>query len=116
MSQKSPFNGSNLTSKSQNIVDQSSRDLFPRTQEESIWKTSHFDLDILSRSGDIRNQSRTLQKIDRNFACFLAPKFNIFRGPTPPNFGPYPAIPLRFRRSAEGPRSFGCLKNLTGKT
>ena len=86
MSQKSPFNGSNLTSKSQNIVDQSSRDLFPRTQEESIWKTSHFDLDILSRSGDIRNQSRTLQKIDRNFACFLAPKFNIFRGPTPPQF------------------------------
>jgi len=27
-------------------------------------------LDILSRSGDIRNQIRTLQKIDRNFACF----------------------------------------------
>jgi len=27
-------------------------------------------LDILSRCGDIGNQSRTLQKIDRNFACF----------------------------------------------
>jgi len=32
-------------------------------------------LDILSRSGDIRNQSRTLQKIDRNFACFWPPVF-----------------------------------------
>jgi len=31
--------------------------------------------------GDIHNQSRTLQKIDRNFACFLPPIF--FRGETP---------------------------------
>jgi len=29
-----------------------------------------FDLDTLSRFGDIRNQSRTVQKIDRNCACF----------------------------------------------
>jgi len=38
-------------------------------------------LDILSRSGDIRNQSRTLQKIDRNFACFWPPVF--FSGALP---------------------------------
>jgi len=30
-------------------------------------------LDILSRSGDIRDQSRRLYKIDRNFACFWPP-------------------------------------------
>jgi len=60
------------------LVNQSSLGLFRRTQEESIWKMSFFDLDILSRSGDIRNQSRTLPKIDRNFACFWPLKF--FRG------------------------------------
>ena len=38
-------------------------------------------LDILSGSGDIRNQSRTLPKIDRNFACFWPPIF--FREATP---------------------------------
>ena len=72
--------GSNLTSKSLKLVDQSSRDLFPRTQKESIQKTSLFDLDILSRFGDIRNQNRTVQKIDRNFACFWPLIF--FRGAT----------------------------------
>jgi len=40
----------------------------------------YYDLDILSRSGDIRGQSRTLQKIDRNFACFWPLKF-FWRGP-----------------------------------
>ena len=40
-----------------------------------MWKTSLFGLDILRLSGDIRNQSRTLQKIDRNFACFWPPVF-----------------------------------------
>jgi len=32
-------------------------------------------LDILSRSRDIRDQSRRLYKIDRNFACFWPPIF-----------------------------------------
>jgi len=73
--------GSNLTSKFLKLVDQSSRDLFSRTQEESIWKTSLFELDNLRRSGDIRNQSRTLPKIDRNFACFWP--VIIFWGATP---------------------------------
>jgi len=54
-------------------------------QEESIWKTSLFGLDILSRSGDIRNQSRTLQKIHRNFACFWPPVF-FFGGGALPEF------------------------------
>ena len=36
---------------------------------------------MLRRSGDIRGQSRTLQKIDRNFACFWYLKF--FRGGPP---------------------------------
>ena len=35
----------------------------------------YYDLDVLSRSGDIRGHSRTLQKIDRNFACFWPPEF-----------------------------------------
>jgi len=39
--------------------------------------------DILSRSGDIRNQSRKLYKIGPNFACFWPAKF--FRG-GPPEF------------------------------
>ena len=39
--------------------------------------------DILSLSGDIRDQSRKLCKICPNFACFFAPKF--FRG-GPPEF------------------------------
>jgi len=37
--------------------------------------------DILSRSGDIRDQSRKLCKIGPNFACFLPPNF--FRGGIP---------------------------------
>jgi len=57
-------------------VDQSSRDLFSR-------KIGYYDLDILSLSGDIRNQSPTLQKIDRNFACFWLPNF---LGERHPNF------------------------------
>jgi len=40
-------------------------------------------LDILSRSGDIRDQSRRLYKIDRNIACFWLP---IFLGGEPPEF------------------------------
>jgi len=53
-------------------VDQSSRDLFPKTQEESVWKTALFDLDILNCSGDIRNQIRTSQKNRPKFGMFLA--------------------------------------------
>jgi len=62
-------------------VDQSSRDLFPRTQEECL---SDF-LDILSRSGDIRNQSGRCKK-STEILHVLAPIF--FRGETPnsPNF------------------------------
>jgi len=40
-------------------------------------------LDILSRSGDIRDQTRRLYKIDRNFACFWPPDF---LGGGPPEF------------------------------
>jgi len=65
--------------------------MFPRTQEESIWKTSFSDLDILSRSADIRNQSWTLQK-STEILHVLAP--NIFRE-GPQIFGPYPVIALQ---------------------
>jgi len=49
----------------------------------ALWTVcyDYYDLDILSRSGDIHNQSRTLQKIDSNFACFWPPIF--CRGGTP---------------------------------
>ena len=40
-------------------------------------------MDILSRSGDIRDQSLKWSKIDRNLACFWPPNF--FGGP-PPEF------------------------------
>ena len=40
-------------------------------------------MDLLSHSGDIRDQSRRLYKIDRNFACFWPP---IFLGGAPPEF------------------------------
>jgi len=40
-------------------------------------------LDILNRSGDIRDKSRRLNKIDRNFACFWPPDFI---GGGPPEF------------------------------
>jgi len=38
-------------------------------------------LDVLPASADIRDQSLTWSKIDRNFACFWPPKF--FRGVHP---------------------------------
>ena len=40
--------------------------------------------DILSRSGNIRDQSRKLCKIGPNFACFLLPQ--IFQESAPPEF------------------------------
>ena len=43
-------------------------------------------LDILSRSGDIRDQSRRLYKIDWNCACFWPSNFMV-DVPPPPNFG-----------------------------
>jgi len=39
--------------------------------------------DILSRFGNIRDQSRKLCKIGPNFACFWPPNF---LGESPPNF------------------------------
>ena len=95
------------------LVDQSSRDLFPRTQEESIWKTSLSNLDILSRSGDIRKVGRC--KKSTEILHVFGPRY--FLGEDPQIFGSYPAIPARFRscgtfsrRSAEEPRRCGCLK------
>ena len=69
------FSRSFLTTNSQQLVDQSSPDLFPRMQKESIWKSRFQILDILSRSGDIRDQRRRLYKIDRNVACIWPPNF-----------------------------------------
>ena len=40
-------------------------------------------LDMLRRSGDIRDQNLKWSKIDRNFACFWPP---IFLGGAPPEF------------------------------
>ena len=74
------FSGSFLTTNSQQLVDQSSPDLFRRTQKNRSGKISSPILDIFSSSGDIRNQSRRLYKIDRNFACFWP---QIFWGRSP---------------------------------
>jgi len=80
-------------------------------------------LDILSRSGDIGNQSRTLQQIDRNF-MFLAP--NIFRGATHKFFdlsGDSSQIPIMWQSFAAIGRGTSEMwlskkrkKNITGKT
>ena len=81
VSQKVYFSGSNLTCKSGKLVDQSSRGLFPRKQEESVWIHLLLWFGYLKPFGDIRGQSQTLQKIDGNFACFWPLKF--FRGGPP---------------------------------
>ena len=66
--------------------------------------------DILSRSGDIHDQSRKLCKIGPNFACFWPPNF---LGEAPRIFGPGLSNRSRSRgkvswRSAEGARrSYG---------
>jgi len=63
-------------------------------------------VDILSRSGDIRDQSLKSSKIDRNFACFWPP---IFWGDRPPNlwsqfikFSQIPTIWQSFRAIVRG--------------
>jgi len=56
-------------------------------QKESVWKHYISVLDLLSCSGDIREQSRRLYKIDQYFAHF-GPKF--FRGAPPPPPPPPP--------------------------
>jgi len=67
------------------------------------------ELDILSRSRDIRNQGRTLPKIDRNFACFWPLIF--YRGETPKflefsaSFEPDSDHVAKFR--GDGPRDLG---------
>ena len=84
VSQKVHFSGFKLTYRSLSFVDQSSPDLFARTREELLSINSFPILDILSRSGNIRDQSVRLYKIHRNFACFWPP--NIFRGAPLPEF------------------------------
>jgi len=64
-------------------VDQSSRDFFLERRRNRTGNISFQILDILSRSGDIRDQSRRLCKMDRNFACFWPPNFF---GGEPPEF------------------------------
>ena len=63
----------------------SSPDLFGWTRKESHEVRSHIFpiLDILSRSGDIRDQIRKLCKIGPNFACVWPAKFF---GGEPPEF------------------------------
>ena len=69
------FSGSFLTTNSQQLVDQSSPDLFVERRRNRSGKIRFPILDTLSRSGDIRDQNRRLYKIDRNFACFWPPYF-----------------------------------------
>jgi len=59
------------------------RTFFTEGRRNRSGKISFPILDTLSRSGDIRDQSRKLYKIDRNFARFWPPDF--FWG-RPPEF------------------------------
>jgi len=84
------------------------RTFFNEGRRNRSGKISFPILDILNRSGDIRDQSRRLYKIDRNFACSWP---QIFWGRAPRIFGPALFNPASFRscgkvfrRSAEGPR------------
>ena len=51
------------------------RTFFTEGRRNRSGKISFQILDILSGSGDIRDQSRRLYKIDRNFASFWPPEF-----------------------------------------
>jgi len=83
VSQKVHFSGSKLTCNSKPLVYESSPDFFHQTQEELPLFVSRPILDILSRSGDIRDQRLKRSKIDRNFACFWP---QIFWGRAPLEF------------------------------
>jgi len=71
-------------------------------------------LDILTCSGDIRDQSLRLYKIDKNLACF-GPNFFFLGGGggvVPPEFLDLHSASFRLcgkfsRRSAEGARRYG---------
>jgi len=58
-------------------------------------------LDMLTRSGDIRDRSLKLSEIVPNFACFLAPNFF---GGGPPEFLDLRSCGKVSRRLAEGAR------------
>jgi len=64
-------------------MDQSSPDFSSGTREESPWKSTFSDLDILLRSGDIHDRSLKWSEIALNFACFWPP---ISLGGGPPEF------------------------------
>jgi len=66
-----------------NLLPKGHRTFFTENRRNRSGKISFPILDISSRSGDIRDQSRRLYKIDLNFACF-GPQ--IFLGGGPPEF------------------------------
>jgi len=70
VSQKVHFSGSKLTCNFLYLVDQSSADFFSSDAGgiALIGRMSFQFLDMLPRSGDIRNQNLKWYKIDRNFA------------------------------------------------
>ena len=63
-------------------MDQSSPDFFLERRRNRSGNISFPFLDILSDSGDTRDQSRRLYEIDRNFACF-GPHFFVGWGKLP---------------------------------
>ena len=77
--QKVHFSGSFLSTNSLQLVDQSSTDLSHRTQDDLSRLIFFPILDILSRSGDIRDQNW------RKFCMFLPPQL-LGRSAPPPNF------------------------------
>ena len=69
------FSSSFLTTNSQQLVDQSSPDLFRRTQKESIWKNWLSDFRYLEPFRRYSRSKSEVVKIDQNFACFWPPDF-----------------------------------------
>ena len=71
------FSVSFLTTNSQQLVDQLKvhRTFFIERRTNCSQLIFFPILDILSHSGDIRDQSRRLCKINQNFACFWPPIF-----------------------------------------
>ena len=65
--------GSNSHTHTLSLVDQSSPNFFGGTREESLIINVFLILDILTRSGDIRDRSLKLSEIAPNFACFWPP-------------------------------------------
>jgi len=82
---KSIWVGCDFTSRSPQLVDQSSLDFFRLTRENRDKSNTCPISNIFTHSNDIRRRTSKSSKIGPNFACFWP--LNFFWGWAPKNFG-----------------------------